>query len=359
VTTFLLPIEGLTITSPWDLGRVQLHPREHLRSLLGDEPELLLGHKLIGESATQVAEELQQGTIARVDADDIDAALDFLTLATDLLRVFQKIGARFRTTMFGLPGQLYRSHVRYLTVGESRGPGFRYRGEAVGCTFDDQTHTAWQGSRTFTSLAALVGADGPLEEGQRRALLGVQLLSQAVLEHRPAFKILSLVIALESMLLDRSSGPQTFRLLRRVTYFTCGRATGSLCGRGRPACQFLALDPGIEADLRQLKRLSKLAKMDRFWRCSEWFAYEHWYDLRSAVAHGDDKAVTVEDASQAEYWIFMWTVEPLLQWLVEHPVTPLVDLDSALEDLGPVPDWQDPVPDPNTYQPGSYQPRLP
>jgi hypothetical protein len=353
VTTFLLPIEGLTITSPWELGRVQLHPGEHLRSLLGEEPERLFGHKLIGELATQVAEELEKGTIARVDADDIDAALDLVILAIDLLRVFQKIGARFRTTMFGLPGQLYRSHVRYLTTGEPRGPGYRYRGEAVGCTFNDQTHASWQGSRTFTSLAALVGADGPIEEGQRRALLGVQLLSQAVLEYRPAFKILNLVIALESMLLDRSRGPQTLRLLRRVTYFTCSRVTGSLCGRDRPACQFLALDPGTKADMRQLERLRKLARMDPCWGCREWFDYEHWYDLRSAIAHGDDKAVTAEDASQAEYWIFMWTVEPLLRWLVEHPVTPLSDLDSALKGLGPVPDWQDPVPDPDTYQPGS------
>jgi hypothetical protein len=93
--------------------------------------------------------------------------------------------------------------------------------------------------------------------------------------------------------------------------------------------------------------LRKLAHKSPLWRCTEWLDYEHWYDLRSAVAHGDDQRVTAEDASQAEYWIFMWTAEPLLQWLVEHPVAPLAELDKALAALGPVPDWQNPVPDPD------------
>lgn len=335
---------------------MQLHPGAELRSLLGGNVKALLGHKVIGAVTARFVEELEQGTVALVEAADIDAALDLVTQATDLLRVFQKKGARHRTTMFGLPGQLYRSHVRYLTVGDRAGPGVRNRGEAVGCTFDDAAHDAWLGSRTFTSLAALVGVDHPLEEGHRRALLGVQLLSQAVLEHRPAFKILNLMIALESMLLERQKGQQTLRLLRRVTYFTCGKASDSLCGRDRPTCQFLKLDPGNKADQKQLDRLRKLAHMGPPWWCGEWARYEHWYWLRSAVAHGDDQPVTAKDASKAEYWIFMWTLEPLLEWLVEHPASPLVELDKALAALGPVPDWQNPVPDPDTYEPGAISP---
>ncbi|HEX2322304.1 MAG TPA: hypothetical protein VHJ18_25260 [Streptosporangiaceae bacterium] len=199
-----------------------------------------------------------------------------------------------------------------------------------------------------------MGADGPLDEGARRALLGVQLLSQAILEYRPAFKILNLVIALESMLLERNHGPQTLRLLRRATYFTCGRAYDSMCGRDRAACQFLALDPAIRGDRQQLDWLRRLAEMGPPWRCSEWLSYAHWYDLRSSVAHGDDEPVTAEEASQAEYWIFMWAVEPLLQWLVEHPGNPVEELDQALAALEPVPDWQNPVPNPATYEPGNH-----
>ena len=354
MTTFLLPIEGLTVTSPWEIGRVQLHPGTSARALLGPEAERWFAHELAGDVANRVADELEQGTVAQVDASDVDEALDLVTLATDLLRVFQKKGARFRTTMFGLPGQVYRSNVRYFTVGEEGGPAFRNRGEVLGSTLNEETHAAWQASRTFASLAAQVGADGPLDEGARRALLGVQLLSQAVLEHRPAFKILNLVIALESMLLERNHGPQTLRLLRRATYFTCSKAYDSMCGRDRAACQFLALDPAIRGDRQQLDWLRRLAEMGPPWRCSEWLSYAHWYDLRSSVAHGDDEPVTAEEASQAEYWIFMWTVEPLLQWLVEHPGNPLGELDHALAALEPVPDWQNPVPNPATYEPGNH-----
>jgi hypothetical protein len=239
VTTFLLPVEGLTITCPWEIGRVQLYPGAQLRSLLGDNAQAMLGHKVIGDVTTKFVEELEQGTVARVEATDIDAALDLLTLATDLLRVFLKKGAQFRTTMFGLPGQMYRSQIRYVTDGAEAGPGIRNRGEAVGVTFDDARNAAWLNSPTFTTLASLVGTDHPLDERPRRALLGVQLLSQAVLEHRPAFKMLNLVIALESMLLERDPGTQTLRFLRRATYFTSGRAIDSLCGRDRPPCQFL------------------------------------------------------------------------------------------------------------------------
>lgn len=312
----------------------------------------LLGNKVLGDVSVRFVDELEQGTVAIVEAADVDAALDLVTQATDLLRVFQKKGAIYPTTMFGLPGQLYRSHIRYLAAGDDgAGPGIRIRGEAIGCTFNDAARAAWLSSQTFASLAALVGVDQALEEGYRRALLGVQLLSQSVLEHRPAFKILNLVIALESMLLERQKAQQTLRLLRRATYFTCGRICGSMCGRDRTTCQFLKLNPDNNKDRKQLDRLRKLARIDPTWRCSERARYEHWYDLRSAVAHGDDQPVTAEDASQAEYWIFMWTVEPLLGWLVEHPVSPLLDLDKALAALGPVPAWQDPAPDPDTYEP--------
>jgi hypothetical protein len=164
---------------------------------------------------------MAQGTVAQVDAPNIDAALDLVTVATDILRVFQKIQHySYRTTMFGLPGQLYRSNVRYLMLGDEVGPGFRNRGEAIGFTFSEEMHATWNSSRIFPSLAALVGTSGSPDDGPRRALVGIQLLSQAILEHRPGFKILNLIIGLESMLLERLTQSQGFRLARRALYFT-------------------------------------------------------------------------------------------------------------------------------------------
>jgi hypothetical protein len=182
----------------------------------------------------------------------------------------------------------------------------------------------------------------------------MQLLSQAILEHRPAFKILNLVMGLESMLLERLPQSQGFRLARRASYFTCGLHNDSLCGRDRPTCQSLALDPAHQRDLRALKRLRQLADMDTRWRCSEWLTYLHRYDLRSSVGHGDDAPVDEKEASSAEYWTMRWTAEPLLLWLVEHPLTPLASLDEAIAALPPVPDWQDPVPEPGTYDPSEH-----
>jgi hypothetical protein len=168
---------------------VTLHPGTSARALLGPEAERWFAHEIAGDVASRIAGELERATVAHVEASDIDEALDLVTLATDLVRVFQKKGAMFRTTMFGLPGQVYRSHIRYFAVGKEGGPAFRNRGEKLGSIFNDDRHAAWQASRAFAPLAAHVGADGPLPEGPRRALLGVQLLSQATLEHRPAFKI--------------------------------------------------------------------------------------------------------------------------------------------------------------------------
>lgn len=220
--------------------------------------------------------------------------------------------------------------------------------------FDDEARASWNGSPAFTSLAALVGASGPLDDGPSRALFGTQLLSQAILEHRPAFKILNLVMGLESMLLERLPQSQGFRLARRASYFTCGRHDDSLCGRDRPTCQCLALDPADRKDLRALKRLRELAEVDTRWRCSEWLTYLRRYDLRSSVGHGDDTPIDEQEARSAEYWTMRWTAEPLLLWLVEHPLTPLVSLDEAIAALPPVPHWQNPVPDSDTYEPSEH-----
>jgi hypothetical protein len=239
----LVPIEGLTLTEPWDLGPIRLHAAASLDAVLASTAAGLLDHQVIGKVSREIVEEIRQGTAAQVDAPDIDAALDRVTMATDILRVFQKVQYNTsKTAMFGLPGQLYRSTIRYITLGEQGSLGSRNRGEALGFTLGQEARTAWNDSAIFPGLAALVGAD-PTTDGHRRALVGVQLLSQAILEHRPAFKILNLIIGLESMLLERRRQSQGFRLARRASYFTCGRWNNSMCGRHRPSGQVLALDP--------------------------------------------------------------------------------------------------------------------
>jgi hypothetical protein len=77
-----------------------------------------------------------------------------------------------------------------------------------------------------------MGSNGPLDDGPRRALFGTQLLSQAILEHRPAFKILNLVMGLESMLLERLPQSQGFAWRGGLRISPAADTNDSLCGRG-------------------------------------------------------------------------------------------------------------------------------
>ena len=93
---FLLPVEGLALTEPWDVGAVRLHTAASVESLLASRASHLLDHEIMGRIYRETAEEIARGTVAQVDAADIDAAIDLVTLATDILRVFQR-GAMLET----------------------------------------------------------------------------------------------------------------------------------------------------------------------------------------------------------------------------------------------------------------------
>lgn len=347
----MLPVEGLAVEQPWTLGPVVIHTAASLTvRLSGEASEGVLGDTARdGGLARRLIAETPSACVAEVEAVDVDAALDRLVTALDILRVFQQ--CRFgtsRTTTFGLPGQVYRSSIRYVRVGPGGGAGFRHRGDVLGWTFTAEAARLWYEPNHFRWLAENVGT-ADLALGPNKALLGVQLLSQAILEHRPQFKLLSLVMALETMLLDREGSSQVLRLCRRAAYLTCGVAEQSLCGRDRDSCCCLTLDPARDNGRRALGRVRGLAEIDTRWRCSEWLRYLRWYDLRSAIVHGDATAIDEEEVSRAQYRIVHYALEPLLSWLISNPVDPLGDLDAALDALPPPPDWQHEVPDPATY----------
>ena len=76
------------------------------------------------------------------------------------------------------------------------------------------------------------------------------------------------------------------------------------------------------------------------WLCSEWHRVVDWYDLRSDVVHGAGPTVTYKDASNALFWALKYLTEPMVCWLSEHPNDPVGDLDRAIADLPPAPDWE-------------------
>jgi hypothetical protein len=224
VPTFHVPIEGLTVPADWAIGPVVVRPAaEALNDLRDAQPWGV-------DRLEKVVAEQVSGAIAVVVADEIDAALDLISQAVDVLRVLQHVRhVTSQLTQFGIAGDVSHGAVAYLsTDGEQRGQGFSRRGEAIGWAFSDPDE--WANAPTFQWAASAIGAISP-SESQRRALIGIQLLSQSLLEQRGTFKMVELVGALEAWILPRQAGGQTFRLARAIAFFGCGRHNGNLCGR--------------------------------------------------------------------------------------------------------------------------------
>ena len=212
-------------------------------------------------------------------------------------------------------------HVCASQLGERFGFGWRLLGGSVGFAFPDAAKTDWDCSDAFQFLAGAVGARH-LSEGQRRALLAADLLSQSILSHRPATKIISVVQALEALLLPRSRASTDLPLARNIAFFGCGLAEETLCGRDRSTCMYLANDPARQADRANLAdgRLGLMpipgggAPSGR--------QTLDLYDTRSALVHGEDRPVDLSRAALAEFRVVRWLLIPILEWLREHPDDP-------------------------------------
>jgi hypothetical protein len=330
--TFHVPIEGLTVPADWAIGPVFVRPAAEALKDARD------GQEWGVDRIEKVVAEQASGAIAVVVADDIDTALDLISQAIDVLRVLQHVRHfTSQLTQFGIAGDVSHGVVAYLrTDGEQRGQGFSRRGEAIGWAFSDPDE--WVNAPAFQWAAGAIGAVSP-GESRRRALIGIQLLSQSLLEQRGTFKMVELVGALEAWLLPRQVGGQTFRLARAIAFFGCGRHDGDLCGRSRDTCPYLQLNPGIEAERRKLKRLQAKGEMPP-WRCSEWHRVVDWYDNRSEVVHGSGPVISYKEASSALYWVCRYLAEPILQWLADHETEPVEALESEMAALPPGPDWE-------------------
>ena len=332
MTAYLVPIDGLTLTEPWQLGAVTLRDADGARALITAQ------HPLAGQAVRDFADGLT-GVVGHVSAETIDEATDLITTALDVLRVFQQATAVVQTTMFGLPGDVLQSRVDYLALeDEVKGAGWKHRGQHLGSTFDSQRHGDFRDSG-FAFAAAAIGQEAP-SEGELRALLGLELASRAILEHRPPLRLLSAVMAAEAMLLDRSKQPQALRLARRSVYLLCEGPEQSLCGRDRPTCLYLAHSPETNGGREGLRELRARGNTDTRWRCSEWHQVMDWYDARSGVAHGGAEPVDEEEASRVVFWLANDLVPAMLTWLAEHPADPLANLESAIAALPDPPDWE-------------------
>ena len=65
-----------------------------------------------------------------------------------------------------------------------------------------------------------------------------------------------------------------------------------------------------------------------------------WYDARSGAAHGAPDAVDAKQASTAEYCVLHYLMEPILNWLREHPEDPVTSLEVALDAIEEPGGWE-------------------
>lgn len=154
-----------------------------------------------------------------------------------------------------------------LTTGPSAG---FFRGGAVpGWTFSDDDYDAFQ---AHTGLQFLSRALAKRERTrlEQRAILAARLLSTSTLEHDPDQKLLAAVMALEVLLGedDDKDGPKKFRMARRYAFLACSVPSGSMCGRDRASCPYLALQPGDKAQRRELEALHGRGDSDVRVQCS-------------------------------------------------------------------------------------------
>jgi hypothetical protein len=334
-----VPIEGLTVSTPFPVGFITFRSAEDVLAQL-DEPAPT-------NMRADLRERARDGNVtafAEVPRDDVAEAVELAGQAIDVLRVFERHDHDWAIhTQFGVASQLRTTRVPCVTAG----PG------ALGVTVVPDSHFTgtqidherFANDELFQWLATSIGEPSPTE-GQRRALVGLEMLAEAIIAP-PRTAAVALVTALEAWLKPDNDGALTYVLARSVAYFGCGSHTIVQCGRGLDTCPYLAYDPTEPGVPRKLNRLRTIG-VDPPWRCAEWQIAVDCYDLRSAIVHGARPDVDRKQIASQVHRVYRRLAIPILRWLADHPDDPIGDLNIAIAGLPEAPDWEavlGPMPD--------------
>jgi hypothetical protein len=316
---YLLPVRDLTLTREWLVGRVRLLPTGATRPLIagyreGSErrfPEWY--DRRIDEG---VAGRFDESTVAEVSCAEPEAAYEHVADALAVLRLLQHqqsptVDTDWQT--FGLPGQVAQWHVEFLNLTNGASEGFLRGGAQPGWEFSDDDHSAFQADSGLQFLSHALAKDDRTRLEQR-AVLAARLLSASTLEQDPDQKLLAAVMAVEVLLGDDDSGPQKFRLARRHAFLTCLAPTGDMCGRDRPSCRYLALDPANSAQRQQITALVDQAQSDVGVRCTMYLDVINLYNARSRAVHEGTVGADLPAVRNALYPVYRWMVPEALRW---------------------------------------------
>jgi hypothetical protein len=290
-------------------------------------------HKLIEEKVT----EFGQAAIAEVVASDLDEAMPQVASALAVLRVVQHMRNPMSDTSrqtFGLPGQVRSARVDYFNLAEELSMGGARVGALSGFAFSDDDHQAWASEREYRYLdEALRRADAERTVLQRRALVAIDLLSDAWLSWQPDIILLATVIALEVLLGQEHDQDKKFRVARRLSYFMCGWPGENRYPAGnRPLCALLTLPLSTRG--KPQKELQDLIKSVDTGQiavpCTEFFKVLDLFEARNTIVHGGRLSVTEKEQSAATWFISRWLLPQVLRWFADHSGAELAELDAEI-----------------------------
>ncbi len=216
-------------------------------------------------------------------------------------------------------------------------PGWSRGGAFPGWTFSAEDHTYFKKDIGLQFLSRALAAK-IRSRLQQRGLLGARLLSTSILAQDPDQKLLNAVMAVEVLIGDRRKGPKTFRLARRHSFLACTGPRGSRCGRDRPACPYLALDPDNKDDKKALQVLEeRLLAGDNTVRCSEYYGMRELYHARNGAVHDGSAGLNGATVRDLLFPISRWLIPQVYAWYATHPTDDnLQQLDDEIAATGAI-----------------------
>jgi hypothetical protein len=341
----IVPVPNLGVSQVWEVGHVRFHPAGSANALVMAADAQMsssappVWYKLIAEKVTGFG----QAAVAELVAGDLDEAMPQVASALAVLRAVQHmrhpLSDTSRTT-FGLPGQVRSAHIGYFSLDEELRMGGTRVGALSGFTFGDDDRQAWTTDREYRYLdEALRRADAERTVLQRRALVAIDLLSDAGLSWQPDIALLTTVIALEVLLGEQRDKDKKFRVARRVSYFMCGWPGDNRYPAGnRAACALLTLPLTTRGQPQQeLQYLINAVDSGQMSPCTEFFGVLDLFDARNEIVHGGRLGLTEKEKNRATWYISRWLLPQVLRWFADHPDAELTELDAEIAALAAQP----------------------
>jgi hypothetical protein len=235
---------------------------------------------------------------------------------------------------FGLPSQVMPWRVKYIDLDTGPGFGFFRGGPAPFWTFLAEDLEALDRHDGFSWLASAYARSKSEEDVlPARMMLGARLLNSAILDFEsPDRKLLSIVTALEVMLGDPKWQNKGLGIARRAAYLSCSVPMGSMCGRDRAACHYLALDPNPKLPQALIDLLDQ-ADSRSGGLCSAYLNVRSLHQRRNAAIHDGRAGLSMSDVRSEGWKVMNWLVSSLLTWCSAHPGADLSALDQDIEQV--------------------------